>query len=256
MRPSPFGLRASLGRTSRSRIRFPGVGSRRWISSTLRSGLPSMASSTSPCRTPARAAGPAGTTLTACTAVGGSNKCARWKRRETGKSWQPSPRKERRTCPWASSSDTTHCAVADGTEKERFCAPWMIAVLMPTTREAESTSGPPELPGLSATSVCTMSSMSRPSFARSERPLAETTPAETVDANPSGLPMATTSCPTRSASESPSVANGTEPGVCSRTSARSVATSRPTVVPRSTRPSVSVTLISDASPTTCALLRR
>ena len=60
-----YTLRASLGRTSRSRIRLPGVGSRRWISSTLRSGLPSMASSTSPCRTPARAAGPAGTTLTA-----------------------------------------------------------------------------------------------------------------------------------------------------------------------------------------------
>src|SRR4030095_7338201 len=43
--------------------------------------------------------------------------------------------------------------------------PWAIAntaVLMPTTRPRESTSGPPELPGLSATSVWMMPSMSRP----------------------------------------------------------------------------------------------
>ncbi len=39
---------------------------------------------------------------------------------------------------------------------------------------------------------------------RSERPSAEITPAVTVDSKPSGLPIATTSCPRRSASGSPS----------------------------------------------------
>eukprot|EP00967_Tisochrysis_lutea_P049776 scaffold61075_cov36-Tisochrysis_lutea.AAC.2 len=101
-----------------------------------------------------------------------------------------------------------------------------------------------------------MPSMSRPSLPRSDRPLAETTPAETVEAKPRGLPMATTSCPTASASESPSMANGRFEFVWSRTSARSVATSRPTVVPRSVRPSVSETFIWLAEPTTCALERR
>ena len=40
-----------------------------------------------------------------------------------------------------------------GTENERFCALAMMAVLIPTTRADVSTKGPPELPGLSATSV-------------------------------------------------------------------------------------------------------
>ena len=38
----------------------------------------------------------------------------------------------------------------------------MIAVLTPITSPAEETSGPPELPGLSAASVCTTSSIMRP----------------------------------------------------------------------------------------------
>jgi hypothetical protein len=37
--------------------------------------------------------------------------------------------------------------------KQMPCAPVMIAVLMPTTSPCEETSGPPELPGLSAASV-------------------------------------------------------------------------------------------------------
>ena len=61
------------------------------------------------------------------------------------------------------------------------CAPWMIAVLMPITSPREETSGPPELPGLSAASVWITSSISRPERARSERPSAETTPAVTVE---------------------------------------------------------------------------
>ena len=46
----------------------------------------------------------------------------------------------------------------------------ITAVLMPTTSPCEETSGPPELPGLSAASVWITSSISRPERARSERP--------------------------------------------------------------------------------------
>ena len=53
-----------------------------------------------------------------------------------------------------------------------------------------------------------MFSMSRPSRARMLRPSALTTPVDTVDCNPSGLPIAITSWPTRSASLSPSCAYG------------------------------------------------
>ncbi len=75
------------------------------------------------------------------------------------------------------------------------------AVLMPTTREEESASAPPLLPGLSAASVWMTSSTTRavrPSRVGSERPSPLTTPAVTDPASPSGLPTATTSCPTRS----------------------------------------------------------
>jgi hypothetical protein len=73
------------------------------------------------------------------------------------------------------------------------CAPLIIAVLIPTTSPVVATSGPPELPGLSAASVWMTSSMHRPLRARKDRPSAETTPAVTVDSKPSGLPIATTS---------------------------------------------------------------
>ena len=93
------------------------------------------------------------------------------------------------------SSPATQRAVLTGTAKQIPCAPWMMAVLMPTTRPRESTSGPPELPGFSAASVWMTFSISRPLLDRSERPSAETTPAVTVAWNPSGLPMAMTSLP-------------------------------------------------------------
>ena len=83
------------------------------------------------------------------------------------------------------------------------------AVLTPTTSPSPFTSAPPELPGLSAASVWITLSMMRtslPARAGSERPSADTTPAVTEPANPWGLPIATTSWPTRSRSASPSVA--------------------------------------------------
>ena len=88
-----------------------------------------------------------------------------------------------------------------GTLKLMPWAPRMIAVLMPITRPRESTSGPPELPGLSATSLWMIPSMACPSLARIVRPSALTTPADTVELKPSGLPIATTSCPTRRLAE-------------------------------------------------------
>jgi hypothetical protein len=116
----------------------------------------------------------------------------------------------------------------------------MIAVLMPTTRARVSTSGPPEFPGLSATSLWMMSSMRRPVALLSERPIALTTPADTVDWKPNGLPIATTSCPTRSDADSPNRAVGS-PEPSARITARSVAGSLPASVAPSVEPSVSVT---------------
>ena len=77
------------------------------------------------------------------------------------------------------------------------------AVFTPTTSPWPFTSAPPEFPGLSAASVwITLSMMrtSRPARAGSDRPSALTTPAVTVPAKPSGLPIATTSWPTRNRS--------------------------------------------------------
>ena len=78
--------------------------------------------------------------------------------------------------------------------------PWpprITAVLTPTTCEVLVTSGPPELPGLSAASVWIRFSSRRTVRARSERPSALTTPAVTVCWKPNGLPIAITSWPGR-----------------------------------------------------------
>ena len=98
----------------------------------------------------------------------------------------------------------------------------------------ESTSGPPELPGLSAASVCITLSIAGPSASRSDRPSAWTTPAVTVYWKPNGLPIATTSCPTaapRSAERAKAgavavdahhreVGSGSSPTSCARSCAR------------------------------------
>jgi hypothetical protein len=78
-------------------------------------------------------------------------------------------------------SPITHFAVFAGMAKPRPWAIAMIAVLMPTTRPWESTSGPPELPGFSGAACWMMFSMSRPSWPRMALPRALTTPVETVD---------------------------------------------------------------------------
>ena len=138
--------------------------------------------------------------------------------------------------------------------KQMPCAPAMIAVLMPTTSPCDDTSGPPELPGLSAASVWIRSSISRPVLARSERPSAETTPAVTVDSKPSGLPIAMTSWPRLSRRESPSGANGRVRLSLIRTSARSVSGSSPTIWAVRFWPSAVVARMRAAPPTTWLLV--
>ena len=73
---------------------------------------------------------------------------------------------------------------------------------MPTSRPAVSTSAPPELPWLMGASVCRKSSK-LPSPTPVARPLALTMPIVTVWPTPRGLPNASTTSPTRVASESP-----------------------------------------------------
>ena len=72
------------------------------------------------------------------------------------------------------------------------------------TRPAESSSGPPELPGLTAASVWITSEIEKPLGAWIWRCLAETMPLVTVRSRPKGLPIATTGSPTSVLSESPS----------------------------------------------------
>jgi len=55
----------------------------------------------------------------------------------------------------------------------------MIAVLIPMTSPRRFSSGPPELPGLIAASVCSMS-FDRPSVTRNARDVALMTPTVTV----------------------------------------------------------------------------
>ena len=105
------------------------------------------------------------------------------------------------------------------------------AVLMPTTRPAPSTSAPPELPGFRAASVWMTFSTTRRGPPRAptgrERPRPLTTPAVTELAKPLGLPMATTSWPTRSSAASPSGAGERSPP-SARSTARSESGSEPT----------------------------
>ena len=55
----------------------------------------------------------------------------------------------------------------------------MMAVFMPITSPRTFSSGPPELPGLIAASVCSIS-FDRPSVTRRPRPVALMTPTVTV----------------------------------------------------------------------------
>ena len=207
------------------------------MSSTPRTGMSSIATTRSSARRPAAAAGEAGATSTTSTPRSRPTEAAT--RGGSGRVPPAMPIHARRTRPSRISAEITARVVAlIGIASPRPTP--ATAVLMPTTRPRPSTSAPPELPGLSAASVWMTSSTIRvvsPERVGSERPSAETTPAVTEPANPCGLPIATTSWPTRSAAASPSSA-----GVCASPSARSTARSEsgsaPTTRASTSRPSV------------------
>jgi hypothetical protein len=129
-----------------------------WCSASIvATAWPSMPTIRSPSRSPANAAGlPASTTSTR-TAPLPSNANAETTRRGNTVVLPPTPSHARRTAPWRNSCGTTQAAMSTATAKHIDCAPRMIAVLMPMTSPREFSSGPPELPGFSAASVCTTS---------------------------------------------------------------------------------------------------
>ena len=110
-----------------------------------------------------------------------------------------------------------------------------ICELMPTTSPRMFSSGPPELPGLIATSVWMKATNSPVS-----RPLALTMPAVTVFSRPNGEPIAITHSPTRSLLTSPIFTAG-RPVASILTTATSVRLSAPMILALNSRLSVSVT---------------
>src|ERR1017187_5224328 len=221
----------------------------------LVTGLPAAASSRSPVRSPARAAGPPGTTSTTRSPVAApalSRSGA-----GSGAGMLTRPRYARRTRPCCMSAVMIRLVVALTGTARPTPAP-ATAVLMPTTRAWLSASPPPEFPGVSAASVWITSSISRaaePLRVGSDRPRPLTTPAVTEPARPSGLPTATTSWPTTSSSASPSSAGGgVWPIVLS--TARSESGSAPTTRNGAAEPPANGAVPAAAWPTTCALVSR
>ena len=72
----------------------------------------------------------------------------------------------------------------------------MMAVLTPTTRPLESSSGPPELPGFTAASVCITLEIWCPELVGKRRCRALITPKVSDWSNPNGLPIAKANWPT------------------------------------------------------------
>src|SRR5258707_747635 len=112
-----------------------------------------------------------------------------------------SPSHGRTTRPVSRRSRRIALAALIGSAKPIEFASSEMKVLMPTTAPHRSTSGPPEFPGLIGASVWIIGCSARPGRMRLS-PL--TMPRVIVCSRPIGLPIATTSSPTRSADESPS----------------------------------------------------
>jgi hypothetical protein len=97
-----------------------------------------------------------------------------------------------------------------------------IAVLTLMTRPAESSSGPPEFPGLMAASVWITLVISRPLAVGNRRLSALMMPVVSDWSRPNGLPIANTDCPTLRSSDVPMViGGGNERGSSTRSTARS-----------------------------------
>ena len=123
---------------------------------------------------------------------------------------------------------------------------------MPTTSPCRLRSGPPELPGFTATSVWMNGTYIS---SGSERPLALTMPAVMVLAKPNGEPIAATQSPASSCEESPSLAVGRSLA-STLMSATSLRLSTPITLALNSRlASASRTFTSSNSATTCALVR-
>ena len=117
----------------------------------------------------------------------------------------------------------------------------MICELMPTTSPCMFSSGPPELPGLTATSV-----WMKGRYSPVSRPMALTMPEVTVESRPKGEPMASTHWPFLSFLVSP-IGKAVMPLASILMRATSVRSSEPMTLALNSRPSVSVTMMSAAS---------
>ena len=158
-------------------------------------------------------------------------------------------------------SSMTGLADEIGIAKPTFCAgcdpvPDATAVLMPITHPFESTSGPPELPGLMAASVCRTVSIAVP-ISLPGRGGPEMIPRVTLSppSSASALPIATTSSPTCTLFESSVHTTGRLLASTLRT-APSALGSAPTTRASRVRPSLSWSLALCAVPTTWPFVTR
>ena len=99
---------------------------------------------------------------------------------------------------------------APGCEPSTLAASLAICELTPITSPSSLSSGPPELPGLSAASVWITPVILAPSGAEISRPSADTMPLVKVSSRPYGVPIAYTVSPTRTELE-PASASGFRP---------------------------------------------
>ena len=118
-----------------------------------------------------------------------------------------------------------------------------MAVLIPTSCPAVLIKAPPELPGLIAASV--WMKFSKVLIPSCWRPVALTMPCVTVCPTPKGLPMASTTSPTRISSVRPNTIVGRSVR-STFNKAKSVSGSVPTTVAEALRPSLRATWISSA----------
>ncbi|VWB81404.1 hypothetical protein BME24068_03861 [Burkholderia metallica] len=122
---------------------------------------------------------------------------------------------------------------------------------MPITSPARLNTGPPELSGFGAMSV-SKNGNALPSGSRCD--VALTMPAVTVLPEPSGAPIVITGSPARTFDESPTRTNGSFVAL-TRNTATSLCESTASTVALNSRRSVSRTVTSLASATTCAEVR-
>ena len=219
------------------------------------SASPSTATMRSPgCRSDS-AAGPCASRDITSTALRLLRPSARTRRRSSGRSRAATPSQARRTRPCVRISVSTHCAVAAGIAKPIPCAMAMIAVLMPTTRPRASTSGPPELPGLSAARVLHYALDEAPVAAAQRASERTDDPGRHGRFEPEGVADGDDQLPGAQALRAGELGVG-QRAAWARSTARSVAGSRPATTAGTLRPSTNATRASLTRCTTCSLVSR